>query len=294
MSTRKVDVAVVEPAAAVAQGSRRWRTAAVLSLLLLACGAVVAAPAQASAVYNNTTQSYGMQFDCGLFCGQDFKVASNDTWGWPGEAGTYRINDQPNGVGCEADDGQVGVPDHGYSVLRSTGPGAKDIVWDDYRADNSVTARGVNIVVSGLACTPLGARSRAHVRCTLPPRRAALVRRWFLTADRNHDGVIDRAEARRAIVADFRRIDVDRDGAVTLKDIGIDFRRIGRPPVVKPSLAYYFPFHKARGGSIRLVEFERAMVVRAGRMDRNRDGRYSWREVRAFYTQRFGRCRPVD
>ncbi|MBV9003132.1 MAG: hypothetical protein JOZ98_17655 [Solirubrobacterales bacterium] len=100
------------------------------------------APAQASAVYNNTSREYGMIFDCGFFCSQEFRVPSNQSWGWPGEAGTYRIADLA-GVGCETGDGQVGVPDHGYSVLRSTGASATDIVWDDYNADNSVIAKGV-------------------------------------------------------------------------------------------------------------------------------------------------------
>jgi len=43
-------------------------------------------------------------------------------------------------------DGQVGVPDHGFSVLRSTGARAKDIVWDDWNSDSSPIAGGVTIM----------------------------------------------------------------------------------------------------------------------------------------------------
>lgn len=54
-------------------------------------------------------------------------------------------------------------------------------------------------------------------------------------------------------------------------------------PVVRPDLAYYFPFHEACGGSIYLAEFERAMSARVRGMDANDDWRYSWAEVWSFY-----------
>ena len=232
-----------------------------------------------------------MIFDCGFFCSQEFRVPSNQSWGWPGEAGTYRIADLA-GVGCETGDGQVGVPDHGYSVLRSTGASATDIVWDDYNADNSVIAKGVGIDLipfgSDHCGFPENSASHTCPHCVLPHGLYALLRRWFRAADRNHDGFISQREAREVIAADFRHMDVNHDGVLSLKDIRIDLRRIGRPPRVKQDLAYYFPFHKGRGGSIHLAEFQRAMFAHVRGMDANHDGRYSWREIRTFYAQQLG------
>ncbi|MBV9425187.1 MAG: EF-hand domain-containing protein [Solirubrobacterales bacterium] len=143
-----VAAALVLPAFGLLTRLRRWRRALILllALLLPLVALAVAVPnrAAASAVYNNASRSYGVAFVCGFFCGAQFTVDPGGDWGWPGEAGTYIIFDLK--AGCEGDDKQVGVPDHGFSVLLSTGAGVKDLVWDDWNSDTSSIVRGVKIV----------------------------------------------------------------------------------------------------------------------------------------------------
>lgn len=80
-------------------------------------------------------------------------------------------------------DGQVGVPDHGFSVLRSTGARAKDIVWDDWNSDSSPIAGGVTIMTEPFTpgcCLPFWrGTQRSLPSCCMVKARQARLRREF-------------------------------------------------------------------------------------------------------------------
>jgi hypothetical protein len=114
---------------------RRIRRGAVIVGMLAAVLIATAVPAGASAVYNFANQPYEIAFTCGTFCGNQWNITNQGSGNWeayPGTAGTYFINNDPN-VGCEdiSVDEQQGVPDHGWSDLRSSGSKPSNLSWTD-------------------------------------------------------------------------------------------------------------------------------------------------------------------
>lgn len=132
-------------------GRRVRRAAAVLgTIALFVLGSAV--PARASAIYNQTSTTYGVEFNCGIFCGTSWQVAGNDWDAYPDESGTYTIND--GNIGCEDTtmDGQVGVTDHGYSELQTGG--YTGLMWYDFDdSGNQETGSPVNIDVNWSNCS---------------------------------------------------------------------------------------------------------------------------------------------
>lgn len=126
-----------------------------------------------------------------------------------------------------------------------------------------------------------GAVGTRRAKCH--PNRAlvAFIRRDFKRIDRNGNRMIDAREARSAMVGDFRAMDVNHDGVVTLKDV----RQSVKPGAAKPTgpVSHYLPYDA--NGDGRITEAEYVRTIHAGmfdRMDKNHDGRISLAEALAF------------
>ena len=114
-------------------------------------------------------------------------------------------------------------------------------------------------------------------------KRGAALERDFARADADRDGAIDKAERSRQIRSDFRDMDLDRNGVVTIEDVALEARRSGPPGAERDpgELSDHLPFDGNRDGRITAAEYEAYVLRRvAGPLDRDGDGRTTLEEAK--------------
>jgi len=105
------------------------------------------------------------------------------------------------------------------------------------------------------------------------------VRTQFRRADRNHDGRLSRVEFDASIIKDFKAMDLNRDGVVTIADIQLDLKHAHAGKANRP-LPFYLPYDTNGDGRITQREYLRTITRTIMRpMDANHDGKISLREA---------------
>ena len=95
-----------------------------------------AAPARASAVYNDTERRWDVVFTCGVFCAEVWTdVGAGASRSRPGQGGQYQM-----GAGDGGDRSELAVPDHGWSSLVADA-GTSRIAWSSYDNDGNLIRR---------------------------------------------------------------------------------------------------------------------------------------------------------
>jgi Ca2+-binding EF-hand superfamily protein len=119
---------------------------------------------------------------------------------------------------------------------------------------------------------------------------AKSVRADFKKLDADDSGRISLKEARRAMVSDFKAMDLNRNGVVTIGDVQAEFDRTGGGTANRP-LAKYLPYDGNGNGRITKKEYVGKVRKQMFRpMDSSGDGEVRVGEAVSFTTERAPGC----
>lgn len=145
----------------------------------------------------------------------------------------------------------------------------------------------VALMVAGLTSASPNAETAASGGCK---GLAKSVKKDFAKLDADKSKTVDLIEAKRDIGADFKDMDLNRNGVVSVQDVQLELDRTGGGQANRP-LEKYLPFDSNGNGKITKKEYVAKVRKRMFRpMDANEDAIVTVKEAIAFTAKRAPGC----